>query len=133
MAEFLVKAVDAHHPDPARDAVNCYKKGDPVVAMPDGHKWGSEERNPEKFAIIAVPDMTLEEARSLCVPHTEIITDPETGESRVRVLIRRRYYLNEQGVLEENQAEFYDKVLQGLPYETTRMNLLCYGLEDKVP
>ncbi|MEK6532107.1 MAG: hypothetical protein AABZ23_06425 [Deltaproteobacteria bacterium] len=45
MAEFLIKAVDSTNPNPSKD-VMCYKRGDIVVVMPDGHAWGGEERLP---------------------------------------------------------------------------------------
>ena len=54
MAEMLVKAIDATHPDPDKDRRGCYKRGMPVVVMDDGHEWGKEERLP-KFVIIKIP------------------------------------------------------------------------------
>lgn len=54
MAEILVKAVDATNPDPEKQRRGCYRKGDPVLAMPDGHAWGAEE-GPPKFVVIKVP------------------------------------------------------------------------------
>ena len=78
MAEFLIKAVDAVNPDPAKDLM-CYKRGDIVVVMPDGHPWGSGERDINKFLIVQVPDMSLDEARLLCEPVTgmDILTGEE--------------------------------------------------------
>ncbi len=40
-----------------------YRKGDLVVVMPNGHKWGNEER-PPKFVIVKVPDLNVEVARN---------------------------------------------------------------------
>lgn len=60
MAEVLVKAIDATHPDPVKDARGCYKRGDPVVVMEDGHPWGSEEGLP-KFWIVKIPGATVEQ------------------------------------------------------------------------
>ena len=54
MAEMLVKAIDATHPNPDKDRRGCYKRGMPVVVMDDGHEWGKEERLP-KFVIIKIP------------------------------------------------------------------------------
>jgi hypothetical protein len=45
MAEVLIKAVDAAHADPVKDA-RCYKRGDPVVVQPDGFAWGRLELLP---------------------------------------------------------------------------------------
>lgn len=58
MAELLVKAVSATHSDPVTDARGCYKVGDPVLVMPDGHPWGAEEGLP-KFWIVKVPGATV--------------------------------------------------------------------------
>lgn len=54
MAEILVKAVSASHVDSEKDRRGCYKRGMPVVVMPDGHLWGLEERMP-KFAVLKFP------------------------------------------------------------------------------
>lgn len=54
MAELLVKAVSVSHADPVKDRRGCYKRGMPVVVMPDNHPWGLEERLP-KFVVIKFP------------------------------------------------------------------------------
>jgi hypothetical protein len=54
MAELLLKAVDATHSNPTKDAAGCYKRGHIVVVMPDGHEWGLQERLP-KFALLKFP------------------------------------------------------------------------------
>lgn len=36
MAELLIKAVDATHPDAEKDARGCYKRGDIFAVYPDG-------------------------------------------------------------------------------------------------
>lgn len=54
MAEILVKAIDATHDDPVKDRRGCYKRGMPVVVMPDGHPWGKEE-GPPKFVVVKLP------------------------------------------------------------------------------
>lgn len=61
MAEFLVKAVSATHSDPEKDARGCYKRGDIVVSMPDGHEWGREETLPT-FVVVKVPGIDHERA-----------------------------------------------------------------------
>ena len=50
----LLKAESATHTDPSKDARGCYKRGHPVVVMPDGHEWGVLERLP-KFALLKIP------------------------------------------------------------------------------
>lgn len=54
MAEILIKAIDATHSDPVKDKAGCYKRGMPVVIMPDGHPWGKEER-PPLFCVLKFP------------------------------------------------------------------------------
>jgi hypothetical protein len=39
MAEILLKLQNATATDPEQDRF-CYKRGDPVVVMEDGHAWG---------------------------------------------------------------------------------------------
>jgi len=58
MAELLIKAVDATIPDPTKDQRGCYKRGDIVVVMPDGHTWGKEEGLP-KFVIVKIPGLSV--------------------------------------------------------------------------
>lgn len=62
MAEFLIKAIDATHFNSVKDRAGCYKRGDVVVVMPDGHEWGKEERLP-KFMVVKVPDLTVASAQ----------------------------------------------------------------------
>lgn len=63
MAEILIKAVNATHADPTKDQRGCYKRGFPVLVMPDGHPWGIQERLPKfvvfKFPLIPVDHPTL--------------------------------------------------------------------------
>ena len=63
MAELLIKAADHTLADPGRDRAECYKKGDAVVAMPDGHPWGAAE-GPPTFVVVRVPDLDLATARA---------------------------------------------------------------------
>lgn len=59
MAEILIKAIDAIHTDAVKDRRGCYKRGMPVVVMPDGHIWGLEERLP-KFIVIKIPLVSVD-------------------------------------------------------------------------
>lgn len=62
MAEILVKAESASVPgNPEADAMT-YKRGYPVVVMPDGHPWGLLERRP-RFVVIKVPGIAVERVR----------------------------------------------------------------------
>ena len=64
MAELLIMARDNNHPDPFIDRNLCYKIGDVVVAMPDGHKWGSDEGLPT-FYRVSVPGVSHEDFMEL--------------------------------------------------------------------
>jgi hypothetical protein len=59
VAEILIKAVDATHADPEKDRRGCYRRGMPVVVMPDGHAWGAEERLP-RFVVLKLPGISPE-------------------------------------------------------------------------
>ena len=95
MAEILVKMVDAIHNDPIRDMRGCYKRGDPVLVMPDGHLWGREELKPldqgGKFVVVKVPgiDFALIKQRLETPERSDLVRDPETGEG---VVTRRRQF-----------------------------------------
>ena len=86
MAEILIKAVDAAHDDPEKDKQGCYKRGDPVVVMDDGHEWGKEERLP-KFVVVKIPGLSVAKAKKYIQP---ILGIPDAeGE---RPMIRRRLF-----------------------------------------
>lgn len=57
MAEILIKRISVTNPDPEKDERGCYKRGYPVVIMPDGHEWGAEE-GPPNFVVIKVPGVS---------------------------------------------------------------------------
>lgn len=61
MAELLIKAIDATHSDPTKDAA-CYKRGDIVLVRPDGMTWGNKEVIPPadggKFVVVKITDVT---------------------------------------------------------------------------
>ena len=69
MAELLIKAVDATHPDEVKDLRGCYKKGYVVVVKPDNWSWGKEELNKEKFYILRVKDANVEDLQYLAQTH----------------------------------------------------------------
>jgi len=52
MAELLIRLKNNTHVDPVKDRM-CYKRGDIVVVMPNGHVWGKEEGLPD-FAVVVV-------------------------------------------------------------------------------
>lgn len=57
MAELLIRVNSSSHPDPAVDA-GCYKRGDVVVVMPDGHRWGTQEGLPV-FVKVKIPGLSV--------------------------------------------------------------------------
>jgi hypothetical protein len=63
MAEILVKAIDHVHSDPEKDRSGAYKRGMPVLVMPDGHPWGKEE-GPPKFTIVKIPGLDPQTIRN---------------------------------------------------------------------
>lgn len=67
MAEILIKAIDAFHPDPLGNKRGCYKAGDPVVVFEDGHEWGAEER-PPKFFLIKIPGVPAAQLKPFLAP-----------------------------------------------------------------
>ena len=87
MAEILIKAVNANHIDPIEDQRGCYKRGNPVVVFPDGHKWGKEEGLP-KFFILKITDVSVNVAQEYIQPeYSRILTADGT-----QVVLTRRLY-----------------------------------------
>ncbi len=74
MAELLIKAIDAVHPDAEVDACHCYKQGMPVVVKEDGHQWGLSEGLP-KFIVMKIPGVPVERVEKY-IAHWSDITDP---------------------------------------------------------
>ena len=84
MCEILVMLGNQSHPDKALDKAGCYKRGDAVVVMPDGHEWGRAER-PPKFVVVKVPGVAVKDALDF------VATSP---------ILRRIHRLPEEIVLE---------------------------------
>lgn len=70
MAEILVRAGNTVHSDPSKDQRGCYKRGMPVVVMPDGHPWGAEEGLP-KFVIVKIPLISVDRVQQYIAPQVE--------------------------------------------------------------
>lgn len=106
MAELLVKAIDATHPDPEKDRRGCYKTGDVVVVMPDGHEWGKEEREP-LFFVVKVPGLDVEEAKvKFLQPEYSIVAGKiELDNNGNPVTIGRRAYRIEKSLLPADQKD----------------------------
>lgn len=88
MAEILVTLRPSARP-------GGYQPGDVVIVWPDGHPWGVEERNTDKFAILRAPGLSPAELEAqvrsrygvgLCdAPQTEATPRPRRRALRVRV------------------------------------------------
>lgn len=92
MAELLIKAVDATHPDPIKNERGCYKRGDIVDVRPDGWHWGTEEGLP-KFVIVKVPGLDPERVKHAMEPHHDL-SDAENPK-----MIRRRKWNLDSSVI----------------------------------
>lgn len=88
MAELLIKARDASHDDPETDRRGCYKRGDVVVVMPDGHEWGVKEGLPN-FVVLKIPGVDPERIRPLVEPQD----DDDAGNAVSDTFRRRRWKL----------------------------------------
>lgn len=65
MCELLVWVHDREDGgNPLHDAVK-YRRGDVIVAMPDGHPWTETERRHPQWVVLKVPGMSLAEGRAL--------------------------------------------------------------------
>lgn len=90
MAELLIKAQDATHADPDADRAGCYKRGDVVAVMPDGHEWGAREGLP-RFVRLRIPGVAKNLAERLAVEDDEDDDgNPAVDEKGYRRVHRRR-------------------------------------------
>jgi len=91
MAELLIKAIDATHSDPTKDARGCYKRGDIVDIRPNGFGWGRLEALPPadggKFVIVRINDVSPAQVRNFVRTRwqTEADGNDETRRRRIRI------------------------------------------------
>lgn len=130
MTELLVSVADKTHRDPKINA-KLFKKGDLVTAMPDGHKWGREERNPDKFTIIRIPDLDIHEARNLCMPDFELNVGKKPGAPGPGIRRARRFMIDENRLPPKLQERLRQSREDGKPLETVRQEILGPALIDK--
>lgn len=88
MAELLVRVVDKRGTNLYLDC-QCTKRGDVIVAQPDGWPWGKEEVSNPDWRIIKIPGAAPESFASLLQP--ELAPDPRNPP---RTLQRRWYHLD---------------------------------------
>jgi hypothetical protein len=89
MAEILVAAISKTNILFPEKEMALYKRGMPVVVMPDGHPWGAKEGLPD-FVVIKIPGVPVSTLQTLTDVQTEDALGVETG-SMVR---RRRWVLD---------------------------------------
>ncbi len=98
MAELLVKAVNATHANPQKNAVGCYKRGDIVLAMEDGHRWGTKELlAPAKggvFVIIKIPGVTVDQLQRFVRERWDWMIDAEDEDEALGFVRRRRFRID---------------------------------------
>lgn len=87
MAEFLVKARDAVHSDSTKDVRGSYKRGDIVVVMPDGHRWGVLEGLPN-FVVVKIVGLDHERAQQFIESESELDSGRQVTTRRRRWNIR---------------------------------------------
>jgi hypothetical protein len=96
MAELLIKAVDATHGDPEKDAKGCYKRGDVVGVAPNGWEWGSLELKAPaaggKFVVVKITDVTRQQVVNWVRNHWDTEIDGTDG--GVVTVRRRRVHIN---------------------------------------
>lgn len=74
MAELLVRVVDKVNDDFYLNC-KCTKRGDVIVAQPDGWLWGKEELANPDWRIFKLPDMKLADAQAMLAPELDV--DPQ--------------------------------------------------------
>lgn len=91
MAELLIKAVNATHSDPNKDARGCYKRGDIVGVAPNDWPWGALELKPPadggKFVVVKITDVTRQQVIDWVRDNWQCAVDDGDGERRRRVRI----------------------------------------------
>lgn len=94
MAELLIKAVNATHSDPTKDAAGCYKRGDLVGVAPDGWQWGSLELKAPasggKFVVIKLTDVTRAQVLTWIRNHWNCDADAPRLDANGITITRRR-------------------------------------------
>jgi len=86
--ELLVKRqANYTHSNPDKDRAGVYKRGDVIVAMPDGHGWGIEEHpltttySPPRSFIVKIPGITVAQANKYLRPEVDDV-DPSKIKTR---------------------------------------------------
>ncbi len=67
MCELLVRAIDKTNADPWLDA-QCTKRGDVIVIVDDGHRWGPGELQDRQYIIVRAPGVPASKASAYLAP-----------------------------------------------------------------
>lgn len=89
MAELLIMARSATHPDPAKDRAGCWKRGMVVTVQPDGHRWGKRETAPA-FCVLKMPGIPVDRVEKYLVAYDVQDGFEEDGETARMATYRRR-------------------------------------------
>jgi hypothetical protein len=85
MCEVLIKAIGVTNPDPTKDRIGSYKRGDIVGVEEDGYEWGKEEGLP-KFYLVKIPGLSVDVARK----YEQM--DMESDDPNYKTVYRRRRF-----------------------------------------
>lgn len=124
MAELLIKAVDATHADPEKDVRGCYKRGDIVLAMPDGHEWGAKEGLPT-FVIVKVPGLNHTKVQA----YLDSAYDYDAELDDAVPVVRRKFRIRVDEIPNAIKRELRDTGSVTVPWTTLR-NYLRNKLTD---
>lgn len=114
MCELLVKAISVTHPDPDTDSAGCYKKGDIVVVMPDGHGWGAKEGLPA-FILVKIPGLdettvaNYRDSWDRLLSASVVGTDGTVDGARYAISANLPGALNEYGITKSQVQNWMDK------------------------
>jgi hypothetical protein len=117
MSEILVFGRNKTNPNSLEEDRGCYKRGMPVIAMPDGHLWGTKETLPD-FIIIKIPGLSVDKANSFIKEQTE----DDLGAPTINMYRRRRWHL----VWANLPQAIKDEILSTGEYTTTVAKIRNY-------
>lgn len=72
MAELLIRVADKINTDDFYRNCQCTKRGDVIVASPDGWPWGKDELVLTFYRILKIPVLPLAEAQAFCAPEVDV-------------------------------------------------------------
>lgn len=92
MAELLIKAVDATHPNPTKDQRGCYKRGDVVMVLENGAtpEGVTPPAQGGKFVIIRITDVTRAQVIAFCLRKWGCAPDGSEVDANRNPIRRRR-------------------------------------------